>query len=92
MHRHFAPLETQPVSVHAPYIAYPGGQYRHEDAAERRAALVEPLRGVSLGVYDRRVVRWLAGWDVPVVAVVVSLLWRARHAAAQASWGGGESR
>jgi hypothetical protein len=92
MHEHLAALETQPVSVHAPYITYPNGQYRHEDAAHRRAALVEPLRGVSLGAYDRRVVHWLAGWDVSVVAVVVSLLWRVRHAAAQASRGGGQSR
>jgi len=92
MHAHFAPLETQPVSVHAPYIAYPGGQYRHEDAAERRAALVEPLRGVPLGAYDQRVLHWLAGWDMPVVAAVTSLLWRARHAATQTSRGGGASR
>jgi hypothetical protein len=92
MHEHLAPLDTEPASVHAPYITYPHGQYRHEDAAHRHAALLVPLRGVSLGAYDRRVVHWLAGWDVPVVAVVVSLFWRVRHAAAQTSRGGGQSR
>jgi WhiB family redox-sensing transcriptional regulator len=89
---HSGPLETEPVSVHAPYIAYPDGQYRVEDAEERHAALLEPLRGVALGAYDQRILHWLLGWDISVVAVVVSLLWRARHAAAQEGRDGGESR
>jgi hypothetical protein len=86
------PLDREPVSVHAPFVSYPGGQYRHESAQERQAALLAALHGVQLGAYDRRVVHWLAGWDVPVVAAVVSLLWRVRQAAGQARWGGGESR
>ena len=68
------PLETEPVSVHAPYIAYPDGRYRFEEAEKRRAALLEPLSGVPLGAYDLRILHWLSGWDSSVVvAVVVSL-------------------
>ena len=44
------------------------------------AALREPLAGIPLGVYDERIIRWLAGWDIPTVGVVVSLLHRAREA------------
>lgn len=84
MGENLAPLETEPVSVHAPYITHPEGHYRREDTAERLAALGEALHGVQLGAYDRGVLRWLVEWEVSVVAVVVSLLWRTRHAAAQA--------
>jgi hypothetical protein len=93
MGERLAPLDREPVSVHAPFVCYPGGQYRHEPFDERRAALLAALHGVQLGAYDERIVQWLAGWDVPVVAAIVSLLWRARHAAAQrAHRGGGASR
>ncbi|MGH3698061.1 MAG: hypothetical protein ACRDRU_23330 [Pseudonocardiaceae bacterium] len=93
MSEHSAPLDREPVSVHAPFVSYPGGQYRHEPVEERRAALLAALDGVQLGVYDERIVSWLVGWDVPVVAAIVSLLWRARHTAAQrARRGGGGSR
>ncbi len=89
---HSAPLETEPVSVHAPYISYPDGHYRFEDAAERHAALLEPLRGAELGAYDLCILHWLTEWDISVVAVVVSLLCRARCAGAQDGRDGGESR
>lgn len=89
---HLAPLETEPVSVHAPYTVYPDGQYRFEDDKERYAALLEPLHGIPLGAFDRSILRWLTGWEVSVVAVVVSLLWRARYAAAGEGQDGGESR
>lgn len=93
MREPWAPLEREPVSVHAPFISYPSGRYRHEPAEERRAALLAALGWVELGAYDERIVHWLVGWDVPVVAAVISLLWRARHAAAQqARQGGGEPR
>jgi uncharacterized iron-regulated membrane protein len=93
MRKPLAPLDCDPVSVHAPFISYPSGRYRHENAEERRAALLAALHGVQLGAYDERIVRWLAGWDMPVVATVVSLLWRARHAATQqAPRRGGEPR
>lgn len=49
--------------------------------------------GVVLGAYDERILTWLAGWEVSTVAVVVSLLWRARQAAVQqVQRGGGEPR
>ncbi|MGH3755941.1 MAG: hypothetical protein ACRDRP_25325 [Pseudonocardiaceae bacterium] len=85
-----APLDAEPVSVHAPFIAYPGCRYRYEPAEERRAALSGALEVVALGAYDERILRWLAGQELPTVAVVVSLLWRARHAAVrQVHRGGG---
>jgi hypothetical protein len=88
-----ASLEREPVSVHAPFVSYPSGRYRHEPAEERQAALLAALGGVQLGACDEHIVHWLAGWDVPVVATIVSLLWRARHAATQhAHHGGGEPR
>jgi hypothetical protein len=88
-----APLDRAPVSVFAPFVSYPAGRYRPEDAAERRAALMAALGWVELGAYDQRIVRWLLDCEVPVVATVISLLWRARHAAAaQARHGGGEPR
>jgi hypothetical protein len=93
MHEPLAPLDSEPVSVHAPFISYPSGQYRHERPEERRAALLAALEGVELGAYDERLVHWLTGWDVPVIAGVISLVWRARHAAAQrAHQGEGEPR
>jgi hypothetical protein len=87
-----APLDREPVSVHAPFVSYPGGQYRHEPKEERQTALLAALGKIQLGAYDERIVHWLVGWDVPVVAAVVSLLWRARHAAAWQAHRGGESR
>lgn len=90
-----APLEREPVSVHAPFISYPGGRYRHEHAEERRAALLAALKGVELGAYDERIVAWLAGWDVPVVAAVISLMLRVGKAAIRQAphyRGGGEPR
>lgn len=90
--KHSAPLETEPGSVHAPYIFYQGSYYRFEDAAERHAALLEPLCGGEFRAYDLHILHWLAEWDASVVAVVVSLPWRARCAAAQETWDGGESR
>lgn len=92
MAEHLAPLESEPVSVHASYIAYPDGHYRREDDAERYAALLAPLDGVALGAYDRSILHWLTGWETSVVAVVASLLWRVRHAAEQQGPDGGESR
>ncbi len=92
MRKRLAPLDRAPVSVHAPFVCYPGGQYRHEPTEERRAALLAALDGVALGAYDARIVRWLASDEVSTVATVVSLLWRARHAATRAACRGGESR
>ena len=93
MSESLAPLDQEPVSVHAPFVSCPSGQYRHEHPEERQRALLAALEGVALGAYDRRIVRWLAGWDVPTAATVISLLWRAHHAATQqALRSGGEPR
>ena len=89
---HSTPLETEPVSVHAAFIFYQGRFCPFEDAAERHAALLEPLREAKLGVHDLRILHWLAEWDAFVMAVVVSLLWRAGCTAAQEARDGGESR
>ena len=84
-----APLEIEPVSVHPPFIDYPGGQYRHEYPDERRAALVTALTGVQLGAYDRRVLHLLSWWDLAVAATLVSLILRARAVAAHDAPAGG---
>ena len=47
--------------------------------AEARAMLAASLHGLPLGAYDRRIAAWLAVWDQPTVAVLASLLARARH-------------
>jgi hypothetical protein len=78
----YAPLNSEPVSVHPPYISYPEGRFRFEPPAERRAALEGALVGVVLGAFDHRFLRWLCGWDIATVASVVSLLWRTRAAGA----------
>ncbi|MGH3869430.1 MAG: hypothetical protein ACRDQ4_25655 [Pseudonocardiaceae bacterium] len=90
-----APLERAPVSVRAPFVSFPDDRYRYEPAAQRRAALVTALEGVELGAYDEYLLEWLAGWDVGVVAAVVSLLLRLREAATHQAphhRGGGEPR
>ena len=79
------PLDTAPVSIYPPFTSYPPGTYRHEPAAERRMVLGQVLAEVELGDYDRRILDWLAGWDVPTVGTVVSLLLRARVAGEQSA-------
>ena len=44
----------------------------------RRAALEKAVQDIELGAYDRRIIEWLSGLDVPTVAVVVSLLHRVK--------------
>jgi hypothetical protein len=83
MPEYLRPLDREPVSVHAPFISYPDGQYRYEEPEECRAALLAALHGVPLGAYDERILTWLTEWDVPTVAAVISLLWRVRDAAAR---------
>jgi hypothetical protein len=41
---------------------------------------LESLDGVELGAYDRRIIEWLAGWDIATVGTVASLIYRARAA------------
>ena len=66
MRKRLAPLDLAPVSVHAPFVCHPGGQYRHEPVEERRAALLAALDGVALGAYDARIMRWPASQVQPV--------------------------
>jgi hypothetical protein len=75
--REFGPIETSPKSLWPPYDEYVPGQHAR-DVCE--AALRDALRDIELGVYDRVIVKWLADWDTPTVAVVISLLERARVA------------
>ena len=39
------------------------------------------LDGMPVGVYDRRIVAWLAGWDQPTIAAAASLFAPARTSA-----------
>jgi hypothetical protein len=75
------PLDTEPVSARAPYdVRRPVVWDVLAVRAEYLAALHEPLTGIPLGTYDERMIGWLAGWDVPTVGTVASLLHRARAA------------
>lgn len=73
----YGPIESCPNSLTPPHA-----EYHHEGSTQFRGALLQAVDGVELGAYDRRIIDWLAGWDVPTVAVVVSLLHRARAAGA----------
>jgi hypothetical protein len=75
------PLDVEPVSVRAPFdvrrpVVRDVAAVRHDYLS----ALREPLAGIPLGAYDERILAWLAGWDLPTVGAVVSLLYRARAA------------
>jgi hypothetical protein len=80
--RDLRPLDREPVSVHPPYDRR---RPLIDDSAaarrDRRDALAAPLAGITLGVYDVRMLDWLALSDIPTVGAVASLLHRARAAA-----------
>jgi len=63
-------------------------QWRARMHADNLAALTAPLRGIDLGAHDRLVLDWLAGWDIPTICTVASLLHRARWADLTATCGG----
>lgn len=67
-----------PRPLHGPDTAFEN--WRDAIRADRVAALSEPLLGIDIGNYDRRIITWMAGWDIPTIGVVVSLLHRARAA------------
>jgi hypothetical protein len=48
--------------------------------AERAEILARVLAGVELGVWDRRIVGWLAGWDASTVLTIASWIARSRAA------------
>lgn len=47
-------------------------------AAEQAEILADVLSGIELGVWDRRILEWLAGWDSTTVLTVASWIARAR--------------
>jgi hypothetical protein len=84
------PIMSEPRRLRPPYDI-PETAFDHlrtVDAAAWRVAvrqdrlrtLVEPLDGLSVTDYEHRILEWLAGFDVPIVAVVAALLRRARSA------------
>jgi hypothetical protein len=85
-----APLQHGPNRIRPPFgVAVPTDDHRSGETtaewracrhADRVAALLDPLDGIELGAYDRRIIEWLAGWDKSVIGTVASLLYRARAA------------
>jgi hypothetical protein len=82
------PLDVAPVAIRPPYDRRPGPVFPYVPAlplpeirADYLTALTEPLDGITLGAYDRCILTWLAGWDVPTIGAAASLLHRARAAA-----------
>jgi hypothetical protein len=51
-------------------------------STEQEQVLLDALgtAGVELGFYDKEMIRWVAGWDWPTVAVITSWIARARQA------------
>ena len=83
------PLNSEPVSVRAPFdVRRPVVRDVAAVRADYLLALHEPFDGIPFGAYDERMLSWLAGWDVPTVGTVVSLLHRARAAAPLTTGGG----
>ena len=91
--REVGPLDHEPVNIRPPFdvrVPPPAPPARHlgsgaafeawraERLADRVAALTEPLAGLELGAYDRRMVEWLAGFDIPTVGGVVPAPSRSR--------------
>jgi hypothetical protein len=90
------PLDQEPVNVRPPFdvrVPSPAPPLRRligPDTAwyewrtvlrvDRAAAVLEPLDGLPLGIYDHQTAEWLAGFDIPTIGGVVSLLHRARAA------------
>lgn len=73
------PLWAPPRSVYPLYNRHRKiGVY--DTRADRLAALLDALNGLTLGAEDVLIVRWLAGWDNPTVATVASLIHRTRLA------------
>ena len=85
------PLDREPRRIRPPFDAatYAPTERQAEETAEawrarvhtdRVAALTEALDRVELGAYDRRIIEWLADWEVSTVGTVASLFYRARQA------------
>jgi hypothetical protein len=61
------PLEREPAPLFLP------AEVRHE-------VLLEILKGVQLGAWDRRIVGWLANLDTSTTLTIASLIQRAKAA------------
>jgi len=77
VNRAWPPIESAPRRLCPPYDPDRGDGEQHRSA---RDVLAAALLGVDLGAFDREIVEWLAAWDTPTVATVVSLLHRTRQA------------
>ena len=55
---------------------------------EQQEVLLHALRtaGIQLGAYDEVILRWVAGWDWPTVAVITSWITRASQST-ENQWG-----
>lgn len=86
----YRPLNEEPRGLRLPYTVRDPDRFERPNESteqwrvrmhtDRLAALLDPLDGIELGAYDRRMLDWLAGWDIPTVAAIASLLHRTRHA------------
>jgi hypothetical protein len=56
------------------------GNAHHRIVALKLAALLEPLDGLPVSDYERRLLSWVGCWETHTVAVLAALLWRARQA------------
>jgi len=75
------PLDREPINIWPPFDVRRTLIYDLEASRlDFLAAVHEPLTGIALGIYDERMLSWLAGWDIPTVGTLVSLLQRARAA------------
>jgi hypothetical protein len=84
------PIEREPRQLHPPYDvrddrfdhlhATNTNAWRAAVRLDRLAALLEPLDRLTVTDYEHRHLEWLAGFDIPTVAVLAALLRRARAA------------
>jgi hypothetical protein len=77
VNRAWPPIESAPRRRCPPHHQNRGDRVQPRSAKDVLAAA---LLGVDLGAFDREIVEWLAAWDTPTVATVVSLLHRTRQA------------
>ena len=84
------PLDHEPHSIRPPFDvrddrfdrlqAVDPEAWRRAIHLDRVAALLEPLAGTDISEREHAIIEWLAGWDIPRVALVVRLLGAARAA------------
>jgi hypothetical protein len=85
MNLEWSPIESAPGRLYPPHTDSAINRPERSDKARFRAALDEALVGIDLGAYDRWILDWVTLWDTPTVAVIASLLHRARQAGQQES-------